>query len=147
MDLMNERAYKCNCAALLALALHLQGLQHEASRFAEVSRQTAGASDAVGQYQWRTAQARVLADRGQFSEAIALARAAVELLEKTDLLFMHGDALYDLAGVLRASGRLVEAEAAAREALRLQERKGATAAAELARDLADRIADEQLATV
>jgi tetratricopeptide (TPR) repeat protein len=146
LDLMNERAYKCTCAALLAQALHLQGLQHEASRFAEVSRDNAGGSDAVGQYQWRTAQARVLAGRGQFPEAIALAKAAVELLEKTDLVFMHGDALFDLAGVLRTSGRLAEAEAAAREALRLHERKGARAAAELARDLADRIADEQHAT-
>lgn len=147
LELMNERAYKCNCAALLAQALHLQGLQHEASRFAEISRQTAGTSDTVGQYQWRTAQARVLAGRGQFSEAIALAKAAVELLERTDLVFLHGDALYDLAGVLRASGRLHEAEAAARSAFHLHERKGATAAAEVARDLADRIADDHHATV
>ena len=47
-------------------------------------------------------------------------------MKKTDYLATHGDALVHLARVLRAAGKADEAVAAAREAVELYGRKGAT---------------------
>ena len=65
--------------------------------------------------------------------AEALAREAVALVEPTDLLSHHGDAMLDLADVLRLSGRTGEAGGAACDALALYERKGNLVSAQRAR--------------
>ncbi len=72
---------------------------------------------------WRQVQARVLADRGQHTDAETLAREAVAIIERTDGLNFQGDALSDLAEILTAAGREDEAAAALAEALERYERK------------------------
>ena len=77
----------------------------------------------MSQVLWRTAQARVLARRGEASEAIALAREAVALALETDALTDRGEAFEALADVLHAAGRTAEAVDAAADAVRVYERK------------------------
>lgn len=55
--------------------------------------------------------------RGQHTEAIALARAAVDWWSRTDSLPRRGEAHCDLAHVLEAAGRREEAIAALQQAL------------------------------
>ena len=57
--------------------------------------------DIVTQVIWRGVQAKILAHHGRPEEAETLARNAVALVAPTDLLSHHGDAMLDLAEVLR----------------------------------------------
>jgi Flp pilus assembly protein TadD len=93
----------------------------------------AAPDDLISQWQWGAAQAKVLADRDQLSEAEMLARAAVSVIDQTDFIMWRGDARMSLAYVLRKAGRLGEAATVLREALELYERKGDVADASKAR--------------
>jgi tetratricopeptide (TPR) repeat protein len=73
---------------------------------------------------WRQVQARVLAHRGEHSEAERLAREAVARAEQTDNLPWQGDAWCELAEVLEAADRRADAIDAWQEALDRYERKG-----------------------
>ena len=77
-----------------------------------MSRETAAPEDLPTQIMWRGTAARVLARRGLGGEATALARAAVELAEGTDLLTIRADAFLDLAEALDLAGQPEEADAA-----------------------------------
>ena len=67
---------------------------------------------------WLCGRCRALvAHRGEHLEAAQLAREAVRLTEQTDAPSRQGDALYDLAEVLRAAGKADEATAALEHAL------------------------------
>ena len=72
---------------------------------------------------WRETQALVHAGRGEHAEAERLAREAVAIADRTDMLNLQGDALYDLAEVFHTSGRVEEAGAALEQALERYERK------------------------
>ncbi|MGY1701829.1 AAA family ATPase [Geodermatophilus sp. SYSU D00766] len=145
LEAMGERSYLSTSAAVLAHALSLQGLHHEAARFAEVSERTADPVDVIPQVEWRVARARVLAGTGRTAEAVRLAEEAVAEVAGTDLIGFHGDAQYELALLLREDGRTEEALAAARAALALQERKGSRAVAGHARALVEELTDDQFA--
>ena len=93
----------------------------------------AAREDVVTQALWRGVRAKIRAGAGELDEADALAREAVRLIEPTDLLTDRGDALLDLAEVLRLGGRATDAEAAARGGLELYERKGNLVSAARAR--------------
>jgi tetratricopeptide (TPR) repeat protein len=71
-------------------------------------------------------RAKSLAERGEYEAAEERARHAVSLAGRTDALAMHGDALADLAEVLRLAGREREAAEALDRALELYEQKGST---------------------
>ena len=64
--------------------------------------------DIVTQVIWRGVQAKILAHQGRSEEAETLARDAVALVAPTDLLSHHGDAMLDLAEVLRTISRTDE---------------------------------------
>ena len=72
---------------------------------------------------WRQVRAKVLARRGEHAEAERLAREAVAIGEKTDMLNAQGDAYADLAEVLLLGGQADEAAAALEQALDRYERK------------------------
>ncbi|HEX2433206.1 MAG TPA: tetratricopeptide repeat protein [Gaiellaceae bacterium] len=72
---------------------------------------------------WRQVQARVHAHRGEHGEAERLAREAIAIVERTDILNNQADALSDLAEVLAASDRGEDAAAALDAALERYERK------------------------
>jgi class 3 adenylate cyclase/tetratricopeptide (TPR) repeat protein len=81
------------------------------------------------------ALARVRASRGQFEEALKLARRAVERAERTDVPLIRGDAWWDLAHVASQAKNTEEADDALRHALVIYEQKGMTVAASRAREL------------
>jgi hypothetical protein len=62
---------------------------------------------------WRGARAKILAGRGEHSEAQRLAREAVDLSAATDWLSLQGEAHLDLARVLRQNPGSADAAAAA----------------------------------
>ena len=110
-------------APWLARSLCALGRYEEAEPLAQRGRALGHDEDLMTQALWRQAQARVLAHRGQHLEAEALAREAVEIIERTDGLNFQGDALCDLAEVLTAAGRASEAAATLEQALDRYERK------------------------
>ena len=129
LERMGERGYLSTMAALLAHALSGRGELDEAERFSRTS-EVAAADDAFSQVLWRTARAKVRARRGDLPEAEALAREAVALAERTDLLNTHGDTLADFGDVLALAGRRDEAAAAFGEAAEILGRKGNRASLE-----------------
>lgn len=118
-----ETGFLSTTAGYLAEALYLQGRLDEAERFAGLARETAAPDDVTSQVDWRRVRAKVLARRGETEGAESLAREAVELAAGTDYIVQHGDALMDLAEVLRLAGRSADAIPAVRQAIELYERK------------------------
>jgi Flp pilus assembly protein TadD len=100
-----------------------------------VAEESAAKGDVTTQVRRRAAQAKVLVRRGELAEAETLAREAVSLTAGTQFPDWRADTLLDLAEVLRVAGRPEEANAAARDALRLYEAKGNSVSAEAVRSL------------
>lgn len=130
---MGEGTLLATTAAMLAQAVHARGDLEEAEELCRVSRRGAPADDIITQVIWRGVAARILAQRGSLAAAERLAREAVELIVRTDFLTHHGDALLDVAEVLRLCDRPQDSYQAARAALSLYERKGNVVAAQGAR--------------
>jgi predicted ATPase/class 3 adenylate cyclase len=124
LESMGERAYLSTAAALLAHMLHAQDDLDEAERFTRVSEDAAAPEDVFSQLLWRSARAKIRAHRGELAEAEALAREAVELANKTDMLNTQGDTLADLSEVLSLAHRPVEAAAVLKQAANRFEQKG-----------------------
>jgi hypothetical protein len=89
----------------------------------------------VTQVIWRGVEAKILAHQGHFEEAETLARGAVALVAPTDLLSHRGDAMLDLAEVLRASSQIDTYHSVVQTALSLYEKKGNVIGAARARSL------------
>jgi tetratricopeptide (TPR) repeat protein len=135
---MGEQAFLSTTAAFLARAVFEQGRLDEADGLTHQSEQLADAGDLLTQVLWRGVRARVLAERRQLEAAEALAREAVALAEQTDFVVYRGDALIDLAYVLRISGRPEEAAESARAGLALHHQKGnLVTSAKIRSDLSD----------
>jgi len=124
LERMGERALLATTAAMLAQAVYAQHRLDEAEELCRTSARIAAPEDVAAQALWRGVRAKIRAHQGALDEAEALGGEAVRLVEPTDLLTDRGDALLDLAEVLRLGGRPADAEAAARRALELYERKG-----------------------
>ncbi|MEN3279789.1 MAG: hypothetical protein V7607_929 [Solirubrobacteraceae bacterium] len=135
LEAMNARDLLATTTAMLAQAVYAQGRAQEADELCRIAADAASSDDIVTHVIWRGVKAKVDADRGRCDGAEALAREAVALVEPTDLLSHHGDAMLDLAQVLRACGRASDSERAIRTGLSLYERKGNAAAASRARAL------------
>jgi ATP/maltotriose-dependent transcriptional regulator MalT len=136
---MGERAYLSTAAALLAHVLCALGELEEAERFSRISEETSAPEDSFSQVLWRSGRAKIRVRRGQPVEAEALAREAVALAAKTDLLNTQGDTLADLAEVLSFSNRRTEAASVLEDAAERFERKGNTVSLERVRRLADEL--------
>ncbi len=140
LSTMSEGSALATTTALLAQAVYAQGRLDEASELCRTAEERASADDTITQAIWRGALAKVRARAGECQQAEILAREAVALVESTDLLSHRGDAMLDLAEVLRSCERHDEAERAIRDGLAQYELKGNAAAAERARLL---LADQQ----
>ena len=92
-------------------------------------------------YHWRTVQARVLAQRGEFAEAEVLVREAVEIVGQTDWYHQRGQASSALGEVLQLAGRTDEARAAYEQARAYYERKQARPELEEIRTRLDALGD------
>jgi tetratricopeptide (TPR) repeat protein len=132
---MSDRGMLATTTALLAKAVYAQGRHAEAGQLCRVAADAAADDDIATQAIWRSVEANILAHAGRHDEAEALARAAVELMQPTDLLSDHADAMLDLAEVLRTSSRTDESARAVRTALSLYETKGNVVGAARARSL------------
>ena len=124
LDRMGERYLRPTVAANLAIVLSLQGRVREAEEFARIAEEVSAADDVESQALWRSAKAMILAEGGESAAADAVARAAVDLLKRTDALVQTADALSVHASVLGGSGRMNERKAALEEAAALYARKG-----------------------
>ncbi len=125
---MGERSLLSSAAALLAEILYRSGRLDEAMAMTTVSEAASAPDDVASQVAWRSVRAKVLAARGDLGPAERLAREAVARGEPTDYLNMRGEAHADLGTVLRAAGKVEEADRALEAALDLFRRKGNEAA-------------------
>ena len=132
---LGELGHRATVAALLARVLQARGTTEDAETFARLVEETASEQDLWSQVLYRLTRARLAAAAGRHADAEELARAAVAVVEETDLLDLHGDALLELAEVLRLAGREPEARDEAERSLALYELKGNTVAADRARAL------------
>jgi tetratricopeptide (TPR) repeat protein len=130
---MGEKGYLSTNAAWLAEANYRLGRYEEAEALTIESEGTAALDDVESQYRWRCVRAKVLAVRGSLEESESLAREAVRLATGTDNPNRHGDALVELAEVLRLSGRPGEAVPYVKQAIAVFEQKGNIVSAEKAR--------------
>jgi predicted ATPase/DNA-binding SARP family transcriptional activator len=117
---MGESSTRVNLAALLAQALHAQGRHGEAVAVSDV---TPAEDDVSAHVHLSAARAGALASVGRLEEAELLARDAVERARTTDFLVMRGDAVSELADILRRTGRGAAAGGLLEEALELYRRK------------------------
>jgi len=140
LERMGEHYLRSTVAANLALLLSREGRYDEAATFATVAEEIAGEDDVESQALWRSAKALILSRNDNGDAADAAARAAVELLRRTDALGQIADALVVQAAVLEELGKLSEREEALGEAASLYARKGNVVSERATRSaLADRI--------
>ena len=132
---MGERSFLSTTSAVFAQTLYALERHEEADEWTHVSEEAAAPDDLLSQMVWRSVRAKVLARRGKLEDGERLAREAVALAETSDMLAFTGDALLDLAEVLRLAGKEDEARSCIQPALALFEQKGVVRMAERARAL------------
>jgi ATP/maltotriose-dependent transcriptional regulator MalT len=123
LQAMGERRMFSTAVALLAEALFRLSEHEQAMLATMLSEESTAADDFASQMLWMGVRAKILAMRGEFDEAEHLASQALAIARRTDFVNMIGDAHMDSAFVLRRQGAVSRAQASAREALRLYERK------------------------
>jgi DNA-binding SARP family transcriptional activator len=126
---MSGKGTLATTSALLAKAVLAQNRVDEAAVLCEAAEKWAAAEDTMTQVICRGVGARAAAREGRAGAGESLARAAVELADSTDLISLRGDAMLDLAEVLRTVDRREEADRAAEAGLALYRAKGNAAAA------------------
>jgi class 3 adenylate cyclase/tetratricopeptide (TPR) repeat protein len=124
LERAGEKGYLSTTAGQLAEVIYKRGRQDEAERYVTLAREAASPDDVASQSIWRQVQAKILARRGDFEEALRLAREAVSWYEDSDYIYLHGDALMDLSEVLDRAGEQIAALEASREALAKYQLKG-----------------------
>ena len=105
MARIGDLGYQATAAALVAQAICAQGRFDEAEAFCRIAQEIGAEDDLATQVIRRGAEAKI-PSHGDAAQAADLARAAVELAERTDDLNMIADALMDLADVLSQDRRL-----------------------------------------
>lgn len=143
LEQIGETATLSTIAALLAETEYRLGHLEEADRLAMLSQDMTSEDDYLSQMAWRSVRAKVLAERGLFSDADQLGREAVNIASQTDFPDWHANVLLDFAKVLRTSGRGNEATGYAARAVKLFEAKGNVVAAERARAMLGEVPSTQ----
>ena len=146
LERLGEKGFLSTRAGLLAHALCAQGRYEEAGPFIEVAVEAGSEDDQSTQALWRSARAKVVAQKGDVDEALRLAKEAVAIVAPTDWLNTRGDALLDLAEVLELAERPDEAAPVLAEALHLYQQKGNIVAAEKAEQLLAQLREETPST-
>ena len=128
---MGERGFRATLVTLLAEAVYAQGRFDVALRLTEEAEAFAGAGDFDAQGRWRATRAKLLARRGQFGAATALAEevpATSDVPERAEFLVAQAE-------VSRLAGAPGEAEAGLRRALQFYQDRRIVALAERTRAL------------
>jgi class 3 adenylate cyclase/tetratricopeptide (TPR) repeat protein len=110
--------------AMLARALLALGRNQEAEDLTRRCEELATRSQLDAQIKWRELRAVALARRGELLEAEHLARAAVELAQRSEQTESQAQAFADLAEVMQIAGRAGEARAPLERALELYGKRG-----------------------
>jgi len=131
----HDEAAASSVASELGDAFYVQGRYADASDACGFAREHAPAGDVIAQLSWRRLRAKLLARNGRQSEGEADAADALRMVEGTDLLTHHGQALLAMAHVLRIGGSEGEAAKRIEEAIGLFQRKGSVASVDSARSL------------
>ena len=134
---MGETGYTSTLQAQLAQALYAQERYDDAYEATELSERAAARDDIDSQVRWRCVRAKLLARQGKSSAAETMAREATKLIEDTDLVDLHANALSDLAEIYSMSGRIEEQATCLKDALRLYEARENLVGADRARSLLD----------
>jgi tetratricopeptide (TPR) repeat protein len=130
---MGDRSWLSTTLALQAQAHYQLGRLEEAEAEAREASELGSPDDAVTEMISRQVRAKVLARRGDHDEAERLAREAVEIAGRTEMLDAEAEAYADLAEVLELAGAAEAAAGALTEALTRYERKENLPAAERVR--------------
>jgi tetratricopeptide (TPR) repeat protein len=133
---MGAKTYLASTLFYLAEAVYEQGRYDEAYTLTEEAERLAGDE------RWRVVRARLLARRGEYERAEALARQAVSDSQGLDLIDERATTHCGLADVLRLAGRPDQAAMEVEAALRLYEQKGNEVMAERMRSLLSELAIE-----
>jgi ATP/maltotriose-dependent transcriptional regulator MalT len=139
---LGGRSHLGSLAAQLADVLVALGREEESVRWLAIAEETTATDDVGAQLMSRAVRAKVRSREGRPSAALALAEEAVALAARTDWLNMHAKVLLDLAEVLEADGRTVDAAAPVEQALALYRLKGSSVAAERTRRRLDALREE-----
>jgi hypothetical protein len=138
-SLFGDTPYSSELRIQLARALYAQQRDDEAWEMIEQSdARTFGRDVAVPVYE-QGIRAKLLAKRGGDGEPVRLARGAVGTAASTDFIDLQGDALMDLAEVLRLVDEPQGALDSASSALDLYERKGNLVSAARTRTFLDKL--------
>jgi tetratricopeptide (TPR) repeat protein len=132
---IGETGFRSTNAAVLADALVEQGRIEEAVDAVADAFALTPADDPITLGVAYSVEAKIAVSRRDFAGAIAKAREAVTILERTDYVVQHADALVVLARVCEAAGERRQAVDAAHRALDLYERKGHAVGAAAMREL------------
>jgi tetratricopeptide (TPR) repeat protein len=119
----------------LAEALYRIGRYDEAFEWTQTAENCSAADDLDARSLWMPVRAKLVARRGELAEAVALAMAALELVDRTDALNLRAKARLDCGVVFGLSGRAVEARAMYQDACDIYARKGNEVAVERTRSL------------
>jgi tetratricopeptide (TPR) repeat protein len=122
-DELGQTGLLSSAAAILAEAYYQLGRLDEADAWVARARDLGAGDDVFTQLLWRLARAKVCARRGAHDDAKRLAREAIAISERTDMIDDQAAAYADLAEVLQLGGSDREAADALREALARFERK------------------------
>jgi tetratricopeptide (TPR) repeat protein len=131
---IGDLGYLSWIAPRLARILALRGDATGALELARRARGEMQPDHAFGQIGVRVAEATALAAQGRDAEAGDVALEALELVERTDMLDVHGDVLELVAELDLAAGREGLARERFENALVLYERKGDVVAATRVRE-------------
>jgi class 3 adenylate cyclase len=122
-DEQGEKALLSTAAGRLAQALYALDRLDEADAWVRRAAELGASEDVMTQMLVRQVEAKLSARRGEPEEAERLAREAVALGEKSDMLNMQGDAHADLGEVLLLVGKPEAAASALEQAIERYERK------------------------
>jgi DNA-binding SARP family transcriptional activator len=125
-ELERTQAYSrlASRAGDLAEALYRQGRFGEAAEWVAVGETHSAADDLDARLLWMPVGAKILAQRGDFEEAISFASEAVALADTSDGLNRRAAVHTDLGEALRLAGRAAEAALVLGRAIELFEAKG-----------------------
>jgi class 3 adenylate cyclase/tetratricopeptide (TPR) repeat protein len=121
---MGEKYILSGVVGTLAKVLVSQGRVAEIAGLVDELSDLAAPDDVVAQVEWRGFRSLVLAEDGRLDEAERLAHEAVEMADGTDAPVLQAEALLRLSAVLRAAGRVADANAAHEKALDRYRAKG-----------------------
>jgi tetratricopeptide (TPR) repeat protein len=139
LEQMGARAHRSTVTCELAWSLCALGRDKEAETTVALGEELSASEDVINQVFLRQVRARLLVRAGRRDLAEDMAREAVAMVEKTDVLGAHGDALIDLADVLCLGDGAERAIPVVETALQLYEAKGTLVMARRARALLDQL--------